>query len=130
MELVVLYNTERFTKHDPSRDPVTRDSVVKVYDFVPAKRYVLQTKVMRGTIDENRGLYETNSIDFFDHKVPDVLLESTKTSQTAYVSGSVGLTSDRLHIERTHYVLADLMAYGGGLILASYLIMYIVIFLY
>ena len=37
----MLYNTERFKKEDPSRDPITRESVVKVYDFVPSKRYEL-----------------------------------------------------------------------------------------
>ena len=56
--------------------------------------------------------------------------ESTKVSQTSYIAGSVGLNSDRIHLERTHYVLADLMAYAGGLTLTAYLIMYIVIYLY
>ena len=73
MELVLLYNTERFKKSDPSRDPIIRESVIKVYDFVPTKRYELKTTVLRGTIDENRGLYETNSVDFHELQVPKYL---------------------------------------------------------
>ena len=51
-------------------------------------------------------------------------------NQNAYVAGSIGLSRDRRHVERTHYVLADLLAYAGGLALAGYFIFYIVMYAY
>jgi len=66
MELVIFYNTERYNRNDASKDPITRDSLVKVYDFSPARRYQINTEIFRGTIKENRGLYETSSADFYE----------------------------------------------------------------
>ena len=43
MELVVMYDTERFDRKNASRDPVIRDSVIKAFEFDPQKRYELKT---------------------------------------------------------------------------------------
>ena len=45
MELIVLYNTEDFNKKDPSTAPVTRDSVIRHFDFNPNKRYELKSVI-------------------------------------------------------------------------------------
>jgi hypothetical protein len=58
MELIILYNTERFNKQDGSTSPIVRDSVVEHFDFHPAKRYEIKSVITQAKIDENRGLYE------------------------------------------------------------------------
>ena len=45
MQLVVLYNTESFDKHSAEEDPVTRESIVRYFDFNPRKRYNLNSVV-------------------------------------------------------------------------------------
>ena len=60
MELVVMYNTEKFDKHSVSEFPITRESVIKNYEFNPKKRYELKTHVTRGLVEENRSLYVKN----------------------------------------------------------------------
>lgn len=94
MELVILYNTERYNDNDSSLDPIIRDSVITEYDFNPLKRYELKTSILRSTIDENRALYEKNTVNFYEVNVAD-LKESPAVNQNAYVAGSVGLSSDR-----------------------------------
>ena len=56
--------------------------------------------------------------------------ESANVDQFSYIAGSVGLTLDRLHIERTHFSSWDLVAYAGGLAIASYVCIYIAIYIY
>jgi len=58
------------------------------------------------------------------------LQESANPKQVSYISGSIGLSLDRLHIERTHDSGWDLVAYAGGLALACYVCIYIAIYLY
>lgn len=129
MEFVLLYNQESFNKQDASTDPVTRDAVIQVFDFNPKKRYNLKTVVTQAEIDENRGLYETSSATFFTLDV-NQLTESVNPTQKSYISGSVGLTLDRIHLERTHYQLVDLIAYGGGLAIAVYVAIFVAIYMY
>jgi len=129
MELVVLYNTESFNHRVASKDPITRDSVIKVFDFNPEKRYKLKSIVTKGTINENVGLFETRSTDFYDLSM-EGLLESTNPAQASYIAGSVGLRLDRMHLVRSHYHLVDLVAFAGGLLLAGYVIIYVAIYLY
>ena len=59
-----------------------------------------------------------------------MLSESLTTGQTSYVAGTIGVSLNRVHIERKHYLLFDLLAYCGGLILAIYLLFYIVLYSY
>ena len=97
MQLVIYYNTERFDKHDPSSDPIIREGIARTFDFNPAKRYELKTQVVRGYIEENRGLYENSEADFYELHV-DEFGESPREGQTAYVSGVIGLSRDQIHI--------------------------------
>lgn len=97
MELVLIYNQERFDKKNSGTDPITRDSVVQVYDFNPTKRYELKSVVTQALIEENRGLYETSQAEFYKLDVPASLSESNDpTAQSSYIAGSVGLTLDRI----------------------------------
>ena len=65
MEMFVLYNTESFNKRDGSSDPIQRNSIIEHYNFYPGKKYELTAKVRQGIIEESRGLFETNSAEFF-----------------------------------------------------------------
>ena len=65
MELFILYNTEWFDKTDGSTEPIKRDSVIKHFDFNPAKKYELKSVVTQAKIDENRGLYDTSEVEFY-----------------------------------------------------------------
>ena len=129
MELIILYNTEWFNKQDGSTEPIARDSVVHHFDFNPSKRYELKSVITQAKIDENRGLYEKSESEFFTMDL-GTLTEAANQSQNSYVAGSIGLTLDRLHIERTHFSGWDLVAYAGGLAIASYVCIYIAIYLY
>ena len=95
MEFVLIYNQERFDKKNSGTDPVTRDSVVKVFDFNPTKRYELKSVVTQALIEENRGLYETSQAEFYKLDVGS-LSESANPTQSSYIAGSVGLTLDRI----------------------------------
>ena len=44
------------------------------------------------------------------------------------MAGSLGLSLDRIHIERTHYSLADLGAFVGGLALTGFVVFYLLAF--
>lgn len=56
------------------------------------------------------------------------LYESFDSKQESFVAGSVGLSLDRIHIERTHYSLADLGAFIGGLALTGFVAFYLLVF--
>ena len=56
--------------------------------------------------------------------------ESGVTTDGVYIKGSIGLSLDRIHVERTHNSRWDLVAYAGGCALAVYLAIYIVIYIY
>lgn len=129
MELQILYNTEWFNKNIGSTDPITRDSVVQYFDFNPTKRYQIKSVITKAKIDENRGLYEKSESEFYKLDF-GTLDESPNPLQTSYISGTLGLTLDRLHIERTRFSMWDLVAYAGGLAIASYICIYISIYLY
>ena len=55
---------------------------------------------------------------------------SKNPDQVSYIAGTLGLSLDRIHIERTHNELMDLIAFAGGLALAIYIIFYVAIYLY
>lgn len=42
MELIFLYNSERFNRKDFSTDPIIRESVIEHYLFDPEKKYELK----------------------------------------------------------------------------------------
>ena len=81
MELVIFYNTERFEKSDASEYPIIRESVAEYYALNPTKRYELKTEVVRGLVEENRGLYRTSEASFYElHTFP--MKESPVLGQT------------------------------------------------
>ena len=129
MELFILYNTESFNKRDASMDPISRDSVIQHFDFNPAKRYELKSVITQGKVDENRSLYRTSSADFFQMEVGS-LKESVDPAQSSYIAGSIGLSLDRIHVERTHYNLWDLLAYAGGVAVTCYFIIFVLVIVY
>lgn len=65
MELFILYNTEWFNKQDGTTEPIVRDSIIKHFDFNPAKRYEIKSVITQAKINENRGLFEKSESDFF-----------------------------------------------------------------
>ena len=79
MELVILYNTESFNYNDASKDPVKRESVISYIDFNPNKKYTMKSVIMMANIDENRGLYETSTQDFFTMEL-GTLTENSNTA--------------------------------------------------
>ena len=129
MELVILYNTEWFNKQNGSTEPVVRDSIIKYFDFNPKKKYEIKSTITKAKIDENRGLIDKSEAEFYQFDLGR-LEESPNPDQLSYIAGSVGLTLDRLHIERTHFSSWDLVAYAGGLTIASYVCIYIAIYIY
>ena len=129
MEFVILYSTENFNKDDGSKDPITRDSVIKHFEFNPEKKYEIKSVITQATIDEHRGLYETSTANFYTYDV-GTLVESPNLDQTAYIAGSLGLSLDRYHIERSHYIFMDLLAYAGGVIVVGYLLVFVLTYLY
>ena len=129
MELVILYNTESFNYNDASKDPVKRESVISYIDFNPNKKYTMKSVITMANIDENRGLYETSTQDFFTMEL-GTLTENSNTAQKSYIAGSLGLSPDRIHIVRIHYSAWDVVAFAGGLALAGYVAIYVVIFLW
>ena len=42
----------------------------------------------------------------------------------------MGLSLDRIHIERTHPFLIDLIAFCGGFALAAYVAFYVAVYIY
>lgn len=80
MEFLILFNTEAVKTLDSSNTPIIRNSYIKNFDFNPQKRYELQSVINRGVIDENRGLYRTESADFYQLDL-NKLVESPNSSQ-------------------------------------------------
>ena len=58
------------------------------------------------------------------------LKESMDPNQKSYIAGSLGLTLDRIHLERTHLLLVDVLAYAGGLAITGYVVIYCLVFFY
>lgn len=131
MELIVLYNTESFDKRDPSAAPIRKESVVKHLHFNPSKRYELNGRIRRGVIEENRSLFQKNTVDFFELELGQ-LTESPETDldSTVLIAGSLGLSLDRRQITRTLPSFVDLVAFVGGLALACYLLIYLILYAY
>ena len=42
-----------------------RDSVVRHFDFNPARRYEINSVITKSKIDENRGLYDKSEQEFY-----------------------------------------------------------------
>ena len=97
MELMLFYNTERFDKRSSDLVPVARDSVVRHFDFNPSKKYEMKAVITQGNVDQNLGLFQTSSAEFFQMDLGS-LTESTSITQTSYIVGSLGMSSDRLHV--------------------------------
>ena len=129
MELVLLYNTERFNPQSRSQDDlIIEESTVSYFGFDPTKRYKLTSTAHRGQVIEERSLFAKETTDFFTFEAGD--LGESSTSQQAYLSGEVSLSLDRTVITRKMYSLFDLLAAVGGFGLALFVLLYVTVTLY
>ena len=129
MELVLLYNTERFNPQSRSQDDlIIEESTVSYFEFDPTKRYKLTSTAHRGQVIEESSLFARGTTDFFTFEAGD-LLESS-TSQQAYLSGEISLSLDRTVITRKMYSVFDVLAAVGGFGLALFVLLYAAVAFY
>ena len=129
LELVLLYNSERFNINDSTNEPIVRESIIGHYDFNPQKKYALKSTVNRGQVVDERGLFSRTTSDFFGFEAGE-LRESTDSAQQAYLKGEVNLTLDRTLVTRKGYVVLDLLSAVGGLALFLFVLLYILLAFY
>ena len=129
LEFVMFYNTERFNINDSSNEPIIRESYIEYYDFNPEKKYALKSVVNRGQVVDERGLFSQTTSDFVSFEA-GALVESTDSTQQAYLKGEVSLSSDRTLVTRKGYTVMDLLSAVGGLALFLFVLFYIILAFY
>lgn len=123
MDILIMYNTEQFDDENLTENPVLSNSVVAHYEMNPYLKYQIDSKVMKTHITEQRKLFYKSEAEFFEFQIGDYV-QSFNTKQSAYVSGKIGLSPDRVLIVRSWPTIWEAFATVGGLILFLYIIGY------
>ena len=128
LEMVMMYNTERFNIANDSEDPIIRDSDIKIFNFDPTKKYQLKNTITRGEIIDEQGMFTEVLSDFYSFKAGE-LVESIGT-QDAYITGEVNLSLDRTLVTRKMYTGMDVASAIGGLCLFLYVLIWAILSIY